>query len=121
MEEFDFAKSNGLIIRLDGKILGGVKKAVCTKKNSFTDVGEFLTDIPVSRIPESGYTIVLTMNYSNENPFLLSDSFDRINFESSNGTVTYSKCFADSVETTLNAKGLIESKVTVSAEERSSE
>lgn len=118
MAEFDFAKSDDITLKLNSAVLGGVNKAVCTKKNSMTVIGSFLTDIPVYKITDSGYTIVLTMNFSAENPFLESNSFESIEFEGNDSTVKYSQCYVDKLETTVNAKGIIESVVTISAEER---
>ena len=118
MSDFTFARGDDLVIRLDGEILGGVMKAVFSTYNSYEKIEEFLTDIPVEKVAESSYCILLTRNSEFDNPFENKRLFDRIEIADKSGTVTYSDCHVDSVESAVNAKGIIEYKVKITAESR---
>ena len=116
--EFAFAKGEDVTLKLNSEILGGVKNIVCRSKNSYTDIGSFLTDLPVYRIGESNYTVVLTMDCSEDNPFEGNSRFDRLSLLAGDREVNYTDCTVESVETTVGARGSIERVVTISAEER---
>lgn len=118
MSDFTFAKGDDIVIKFDGEILGGVLKVVCSTQNSYEKIEEFLTDIPVAKIADSSYGILLTMNSESENCFEKSCLFDSIEIADKSKTVTYSNCHVDSVESTVNAKGIIEYKVKITAESR---
>ena len=62
MADFVFVKGSDLTIKLNGEVLGGVQKAVCSTKKTFSDIKEFLTDIPVARVEDKRYEIILTLN-----------------------------------------------------------
>ena len=44
MDGFEFENCGNAMLKCEGKILGGVEKATCTRKNSFTEIKEFLND-----------------------------------------------------------------------------
>ena len=50
MDGFEFENCGNAMLKCEGKILGGVEKATCTRKNSFTEIKEFFNDKPVERI-----------------------------------------------------------------------
>lgn len=118
MSDFSFVKGDDVVIRLDGEILGGVIKLVCSTQNSYKKIEEFLTDIPVAKIAECSYGILMTMNSKFDNLFENSCLFDSIEISDKSKTVIYSYCHVDSVESTINAKGIIEYKVKITAESR---
>lgn len=115
MSEFIFVKGSDLTVKLNGEILGGVQKAVCSTKKTFSDIKEFLTDIPVARVEEKNYEIILTLNTQSFNEI---EAIESLEFSDSAKTVTYSKCNVDETQTAINAKGNIEYRVTISSEMR---
>ena len=50
MDGFEFEKCGNAMLKCEGKILGGVEKATCTRKNSFTEIKEFFNDKPVGAL-----------------------------------------------------------------------
>ena len=40
MDGFEFENCGNAVLKCEGKILGGVEKATCTRKNSFTEIKE---------------------------------------------------------------------------------
>ena len=50
MDGFEFENCGNAVLKCEGKILGGVERATCTRKNSFTEIKEFFNDKPVERI-----------------------------------------------------------------------
>ena len=46
MDGFEFENCGNAMLKCEGKILGGVEKATCTRKNSFTEIKEFFNDKP---------------------------------------------------------------------------
>lgn len=116
--EFAFAKGSNVEIRLDEKTLGGVKKAVCTTKNSYTDIGSFLSDIPVYREAESSYAIELTMDCSEDNVFESESRFGCLEFVGADKTEQFLDCTVENVRKIINSDGNIESVVIIRAEER---
>ena len=62
MSDFVFVKGSDITIKLNGEVLGGVQKVVCSTKKTFSDIKEFLTDIPVARVEENRYQLVMTLN-----------------------------------------------------------
>lgn len=118
MTEFDFSKGNNIKLKLNSEVLAGVSKIVCTQNNTYTVINQFLTDIPVYKIPKSTYSLTLTMNYKATNPFVFLDNFDSLKLEGKDTTVIYSNCCVKKIQSTVNAKGAIEDTVTIDAEMR---
>mgnify|MGYP001355403489 FL=1 len=50
MDGFEFENCGNAMLKCEGKILGGVEKATCTRKNSFTEIKEFFNDKPVGAL-----------------------------------------------------------------------
>ena len=48
MDGFEFENCGNAVLKCEGKILGGVERATCTRKNSFTEIKEFFNDKPVA-------------------------------------------------------------------------
>lgn len=116
MADFVFVKGEDITIKLNGEVLGGVQKAVCTTKKSFSDIKEFLTDIPVARVEEKKYEITLTLNSQSFDDF--ENELESIEFSDSSKTVIYTKCSVEEAQSTVNAKGNVEYKVKITSEER---
>ncbi len=116
--EFAFEKGENITLKLNSEVLGGVRKAVFKTKNSYTDIGSFLTDIPVYRTSETGYTVTLTMDCSADNPFDENIKFESLMVISDGRTVEYTGCTVENAETSIGAAGTIERVVTISADER---
>ena len=115
MADFVFVKGSDFTIKLNGEVLGGVQKAVCSTKKTFADIKEFLTDIPVARVEDKRYEIILTLNIQSFEDF---ESVETLEISNSAKTVTYTKCNVDETQTTVNAKGNIEYRVIISSEMR---
>ena len=118
MADFAFEKGDDITIRLNGKIVGGVKKATCKIENTFYDISQFLTDVPVERMAHKKYSIELVMNNSVKLDFLQGQSFDRLEIFNTKKIVTYKDCFISSVTANISAKNAIEYTVKISARER---
>ena len=89
MADFAFEKGDDITIRLNGKTVGGVKKATCKIENTFYDISQFLTDAPVERMTGKRYNIELVMNNSGKLDFLQGQSFDCLEIFNTKKTVTY--------------------------------
>lgn len=118
MAELAFVKGDNVSIQLDGKVLGCVRKLVCTRDNSFIDIESFLTDVPVYRIAEKKYKIVLSMDCEPDNPFFDGESFEQLEIKTEEKCERYTDCTVNSVKTEVNPKGVVEISVELSAEER---
>lgn len=81
MDGFEFENCGKAILKCEGKILGGVEKATCTRKNSFTEIKEFLNDKPVERIVSNEWELTFEMRLTDETPFLERDSFKNLELD----------------------------------------
>ena len=115
MSEFVFVKGSDLTIKLNGEMLGGVQKAVCSTKKSISDIKEFLTDIPVVRVEEKSYEIILTLNTPSLDEI---ESIESLEFTDSSKILVYTKCNVEDVQSTINSKGNVEYRVIISSEMR---
>ncbi len=118
MADFAFEKGDDITIRLDGKIVGGVKKARCNVENNFYEITQFLTDVPVNRINRKAYKIELVMNNTGKLEFLQQQSFEKLEIFNTKKIVTYSDCFVSDVTANISAKNAVEYTVKITARER---
>lgn len=118
MSDFSFIKGGDVVIRLNGEVLGGVKRAYCTVKNTATDIKEYLTDKPFASIVKSRYTVVLEMNCDNAEFFDDKYAFDSIEFDDSNKCVRYSDCRITQIKAEATPNKSVEYKVEITAEKR---
>ena len=116
MSETAFLKGENIIIRLDGEILGGVTKAVCSVENSYNEICEFLTDIPVEKIPVKNYRIELVTK--DGNAFMNDSCFAAIQLSDETKTMEFGDCHVESAQAVINSKGSVEYKVIITAETR---
>lgn len=117
MADFAFEKGDDITIRLNGKIVGGVKKARCSVENTFYDITQLLTDVPVKRITGKVYKIELVMNNAGKLEFLQQQSFERLEIFNTKKIVTYSDCFVSDVTANISAKNAVEYTVKITARE----
>ena len=80
MADFAFEKGDDITIRLNGKTVGGVKKATCRIENTFYDISQFLTDVPVERMTGKRYNIELVMNNSGKLDFCRGRALNDLKF-----------------------------------------
>ncbi|WP_294467084.1 hypothetical protein [uncultured Ruminococcus sp.] len=118
MTDFAFEKGDDITIKLNGKIIGGVKKVTCNIENTFYDISQFLTDVPVKRITGKRYNIELVMNNAGKLDFLQGQSFDRLEIFNTKKIVTYTDCFVTGVTANISAKNAVEYTVKITARER---
>lgn len=118
MTDFEFERCAGAELRVNSTVLGAVKCAECTEENSYIDIGEFLTDEPVCRVPESRYKIILDMTLGEDNPFVSERYFKQIELVMKNKIVRFYDCSVESTKTTVKAMGSVEIKAYINAESR---
>ena len=118
MADFAFEKGDDITIRLNDKIVGGVKKATCSIENTFYDISQFLTDVPVKRIAGRRYNIELVMNNAGKLDFLQGRSFEKLEIFNTKKIVTYTDCFVTDVTANISAKNAVEYTVKITARER---
>ena len=118
MATFAFEKGDDFTIRLNGKVLGGVKRVVCKVENYCGEICEFLTDEPVYRKSYRRYKIELVMNSSGTLDFLQGQSFDSLDIFNKKRIVTYSDCFVASVTAEIKTGSHIEYTVKITADGR---
>lgn len=119
MSEFSFLKGSDLTIRLNGEVLGGVKRANCTVCNSAREIKEFLTDKPFESIVESSFIVLLEMNCTAAEFFDDKYSFDTLEISDGQKCVKYSSCRITQIKSEITADKSVEYKVEITAEKRS--
>ena len=115
MSDFVFVKGSDITIKLNGKVFGGVQKVVCSTKKTFSDIKEFLTDIPVARVEENRYQLVMTLNTPSLEEIKEIESLEICD---KSKRLIYTKCNIDETQTMINARGNLEYRVNVSSEKR---
>jgi hypothetical protein len=115
MSDFVFVKGSDLVIKFNGEVIGGVQKVVCSTKKTFSDIKEFLTDIPVARVEENRYQLVMTLNIPSLDEI---KEIESIEICHTSKRLVYTKCNIDETQTMINAKGNLEYKMMVSSEKR---
>ena len=92
MDGFEFENCGNAVLKCEGKILGGVEKATCTRKNSFTEIKEFFNDKPVERIVSNEWELTFVMKITDETPFLGRDSFKSLELDLAKKKIIYTDC-----------------------------
>ncbi len=116
--DFEFEKCADAVIKVDGAVLGAVSRAECTAENSYSDINEFLSCVPVHRTLQSRYKIALEMTLESTNPFETQHRFGEVALVLKNRTVRYGGCFVESAKTAASSKGFVQVKAQLSAETR---
>lgn len=118
MEEFIFENGRDVVIKLNGNVIGGIHKAVCSTANSFTNVGSFLDSEPVYRIENTEHCITLEMDTKSIAPFEEYETFDELVIADNTASIIYSDCRVESIQLVVDAKKPISCEVKITAEER---
>ena len=105
-------------MKCEGKILGGVERATCTRKNSFTEIKEFLNDKPVERIVSNEWELTFEMRLTDETPFLERDSFKSLELDLAKKKIIYMDCKVLEFSSVTHSSGSILATVKISADER---
>ena len=92
MDGFEFENCGNAMLKCEGKILGGVEKATCTRKNSFTEIKEFFNDKPVERIVSNEWELTFVMKITDKTPFLERDSFKSLELDLAKKKIIYTDC-----------------------------
>lgn len=119
MTEFRFLNGGDMVVKLNGEVLGGVKKAVCRKNNTINKIMEFLNETPVASFAESSYVVELEMNLADIHFFDDKNTFDNIEFLNKQKNVRYSDCCVEQTESIVNPEGNVDYRVKIVAERRS--
>ena len=106
------------MLKCEGKILGGVEKATCTRKNSFTEIKEFFNDKPVERIVSNEWELTFVMKITDETPFLGRDSFKSLELDLAKKKIIYTDCKVLEFSSVTQGRGSILATVKISADER---
>ena len=118
MDGFEFENCGNAMLKCEGKILGGVEKATCTRKNSFTEIKEFLNDKPVERIVSNEWELTFVMKIADETPFLERDSFKSLELDLAKKKIIYTDCKVLEFSSVTQGSGSILATVKISADER---
>lgn len=119
MTEFKFLNGGDTVVKLNGEVLGGVKKAVCRKNNTINKITEFLNETPVASFAESSYVVELEMNLADVQFFDDKNTFDNIEFLNKQKNIRYSDCCVEQIESIVNPEGNVDYRVKIRAERRS--
>lgn len=109
-------KCESAVIRLDGKILGGVLSAVRIIENKGEGIYEFLSEKPVAVIKNPEYRIELTAEGEANRAFLQGGY--ELSFEDKGKCVRYTECSTRRLEGCLVPNQRIGYKAVVVAKER---
>ena len=110
MDGFEFENCGNAMLKCEGKILGGVEKATCTRKNSFTEIKEFFNDKPVERIVSNEWELTFVMKITDKTPFLERDLAKK--------KIIYTDCKVLEFSSVTQGSGSILATVKISADER---
>lgn len=118
MDGFEFENCRNAVLKCEGEIIGGVEKATCTRKNSFTEIKEFLNDKPVERIVSNEWELTFEMRIADETPFLERDSFKNLELDLAKKKIVYTDCRVIEFSSVTQGSGSIRATVKISADER---
>ena len=118
MDGFEFENCRNAVLKCEGEILGGVEKATCTRKNSFTEIKEFFNDKPVERIVSNEWELTFKMRIADETPFLERDSFKSLELDLAKKKIVYTDCRVIEFSSVTQGSGSILATVKISADER---
>ena len=115
---FEFENCGNAVLKCEGKILGGVEKATCTRKNSFTEIKEFFNDKPVERIVSNEWELTFVMKITDKTPFLERDGFKSLELDLAKKKIIYTDCKVLEFSSVTQGSGSILATVKISADER---
>lgn len=118
MADFEFANCRDALLKCCGTIVGGVEKAECTRKNSLTEIKEFLNDTPVTKIVSTVWELKFEMRISDDTPFLKDDYFDTVELDLGKKKIVYKCCRILEFSSAAEGNGSVFAVVKLSADER---
>lgn len=111
-------KCENVILTVDGKPFGGATALKSVRKNEVTQLGTFLSDVPVYVSKKSSYELDLELDIANGCPFAESDRISEIVVSCDDKSVRYSDCVVKNMQTVIKSKGRITAEVTLAVRER---
>ena len=111
-------KGENVKLLVDGEMFGGVTELKSIRKNEITQIGSFLSDVPVYLSKESRYEILLVLDIGEGCPFAERDRISKIEICCDGKKVQYDDCVVKNMQTMIKPKGRITAEVTLIAEER---
>lgn len=111
-------KGENIKLLVDGIEFGGVTKVKSVRKNEITEIGTFLSEVPVYVNKESRYEIDMELDVGKDSPFSENKRVSKIEICYGNGRVRYDECIVKDMQTVIKPKGRISSEITLSAKER---
>ena len=118
MDGFEFENCRNAMLKCEGEILGGVEKATCTRKNSFTEMMDFVYDWRGERIVSYEWELSFVMKITDETPFLERDSFKNLELDLAKKKIIYTDCKVLEFSSVTQGSGSILATVKISADER---
>lgn len=111
-------KCENVKLLIDGSEFGGATVVKSVRKNEVTEIGSFLSDVPVYESIESSYELKLEIDVGENCPFTENDRFSEITICYDDKKVQYSDCVIKNMQTVIKPKGRIAAEITFSARER---
>ncbi|MCH5297370.1 MAG: hypothetical protein J1E85_06855 [Ruminococcus sp.] len=111
-------KCENVKLLIDGSEFGGVTVVKSVRKNELTEIGSFLSDVPVYESIESSYELKLELDVGKSCPFTESDRLLEITICCDDKKVKYSECVIKNMQTVIKPKGRIAAEITFVARER---
>lgn len=111
-------KGENVKLLVDGEEFGGVIKIKSVRKNEITDIGTFLSEVPVYVSKESSYEVELELDVGKSCPFAEDDRVSKIEICCGDKKVQYDECVVKNMQTVIKPKGRITAEVTLAAKER---
>jgi len=111
-------KGENVKLLVDGEEFGGVTKIKSVRKNEITDIGTFLSEVPVYVSKESSYEVELELDVGKSCPFAEDDRVSKIEICCEDKKVRYDECVVKNMQTVIKPKGRIAAEVTLAAKER---
>lgn len=105
-------------VRVNGEIIGGVYRFVSKTLTETKEIREFLTDIPVTRIPSESYVLKFFLHCADDCVFE-NTPLESIAVCDGQKTEIYTLCAVRELAREVTPEGNAEYHVTVTAEERS--
>lgn len=111
-------KCENVKLLIDGSEFGGVTVVKSVRKNEVTEIGSFLSDVPVYESIESSYELKLELDVGKNCPFAENDRFSEITICCYDKKIKYSDCVIKNIQTVIKPRGRITSEITFVARER---
>ena len=111
-------KCENVELIIDGIPFGGATALKSVRKNEVTQLGTFLSDVPVYVSKKSSYELDLELDIANECPFAENDRISEIVISCDDKSVRYSDCVVKNMQTVIKLKGRITAEITLAVRER---